>query len=103
MRVCATQAVLRLVLLRRLHRIICRKSFAVLLIQQAFALTISLPAQARSRLSLRAIRAPSLSAQGMLGCSDRMSPLRYDNAFAAPYDTSSGVIIVVTLKDKEIV
>jgi hypothetical protein len=41
------------------------KSFAVLLIQQAFALTISLPAQARSRLSLRAIRAPSLSAQGM--------------------------------------
>ena len=43
-RVCATQAVLRLVLLRRLHRIICRKSFAVLLVQQAFALTISLSA-----------------------------------------------------------
>jgi hypothetical protein len=30
-------------------------------LQQAFALTISLPAQARSRLSLRAIRAPSLT------------------------------------------
>ncbi len=41
-RVYATLAVLRLVLLLRLHRIICRKSFAVLLVQQAFALTISL-------------------------------------------------------------
>jgi hypothetical protein len=44
MRVCATQAVLRLVLLLRLHRIMTVKSFAVLLIQQAFALTISLSA-----------------------------------------------------------
>lgn len=43
-RVCATLAVLRLVLRSRLHRIMTVKSFAVLLIQQAFALTISLSA-----------------------------------------------------------
>jgi hypothetical protein len=56
----ATQAMLRLVLLRRLHRIMTVKSFAVLLVQQAFALTIS------------------LSASRILGCRYAPSPpLRY--------------------------
>jgi len=101
-RVCATQAVLRLVLLRRLHRIICRKSFAVLLIQQAFALTISLPAQARSRPLLRTVRAASSK---LGGCSATQTAcFRFaQHAFVAPYDTSSGVFTKLVSTEKEIV
>ena len=54
-------------------------------------------------VAFSAMPAPSLSAQGVLGCSDRMSPLRYDNAFAAPYDTSSGVFTRLVDIEKEIV
>ena len=62
--VCATQAMLRLVLLLRLHRIICRKSFAVLLVAGLCAHDFSVCVP-HPGLSLCAIPAPSLYAQGM--------------------------------------
>lgn len=104
MRVCATQAVLRLVLLRRRHRIMTVKSFAVLLIQQAFALTISLPAQARSGLSLSA---PCPPLRQNSADDDGYSPkrLRFARRTGAHslHDTSSGVFTRLVDTEKEIV
>ena len=61
--VCATQAMLRLVLLRRLHRIICRKSFAVLLVAGLCAHDFSARASAFSAV-VNAIRAASSKLSG---------------------------------------
>lgn len=102
-RVCATLAVLRLVLLRRRHRIMTVKSFAVLLIQQAFALTISLSA---SRiLACRFAPCPPLRQNS--ADDDGYSPkrLRFARRTGAHslHDTSSGVFTRLVDTEKEIV
>ena len=99
-RVYATQAVLRLVLLLRLHRIICRKSFAVLLVAGLCAHDFSVRASAFSAV-VNAIRAASSK---LGGCSATQTAcFRFaQHAFVAPYDTSSGVFTRLVSTEKEI-